>query len=52
MLSYRLGCKENGRRKEPSLAKTDKGKIILLSKCAVRGSKKSRLSKSKKLLGY
>ena len=38
--------------KNPKVAKTNKGKLIILSKCAVCDSKEWDLLKSKKLMDY
>ena len=47
MLSYCLKCWRNTESKNQKIAKTKKGKIMLLSKCAVCDSKKSRFMKEK-----
>ena len=44
MLSYCLKC-----RKNPKGSKTSNGKIKILSKCAICGSKKSKLIRFKEL---
>ena len=41
MPSYCLKCKKNTENINPRVSKTSKGKIMLLSKCAICGSKKS-----------
>ena len=38
--------------KNPSIVKTKNGRIILLSKCAVCDSKKSKFIKEQELTGY
>ena len=44
MLSYCLKCKKkNTENINPRVSKTSNGKTMLLSKCAICGSKKSRL---------
>ena len=43
MLSYCLKCRKNTVRKNPEVAKTKNGGIMLLSNSAVCNSKKSRL---------
>ena len=43
MLSYCLKCKKNTESKNPKVLKTNNSKIMLLSKCAICGSKKSNL---------
>ena len=47
MLSYCLKCWRNTESKNQKVVKTKKGKIMLLSKCAVCDSKKSRFMKEK-----
>ena len=42
MLSYCLNCRENTENKNPKVARTKNGRIILLSICAVCNSKKSK----------
>ena len=51
MLSYFLKCREKGSKKQ-KFANTNKEKLIILFKYAEYGSRKSRLSKSKKLADY
>ena len=45
MLSYCLKCRKNTESKNPKVARTKNGRIMLLSKCAVCNSKKSRFLK-------
>ena len=46
MLSYYcLKCRKNVESKNPKVAKTKNGRIMLLSKCAVCDSKKSKFIK-------
>ena len=45
MLSYCLKCRKNAESKKVRVAKKNKGKIMLLSKCEVNDSKKSRFIK-------
>ena len=53
MLLYCLKCRKNTQNQNQKVAKINKGKLIILSKCAVCDSKKFQdLSKSKKLLDY
>ena len=47
MLSYCLKDRKNTESKNPRVAKTNKGRLIILSKCAVRDSKKLRFIKGK-----
>ena len=41
MLSYCLKCRKNTESKDPKVVRTENGRIMLLSKCAVCDSKKS-----------
>ena len=45
MLSYCLKCRKNTESKNPKVAKTKNRRIMLLSKCAVCDSKKSKFIK-------
>ena len=45
MLSYCLKCRKNTGNKNPEVVKTKKGRIMLLSKCAVCNSKISKFLK-------
>ena len=45
MLLHNLRCRKNTESKNPKFAETKKGRIMLLSKCAVCGSKKSKFIK-------
>ena len=45
MLSYCLKCSKNKESKNPKVARTKDGRIMLLSKCAVCDSKKLKLIK-------
>ena len=45
MLSYCLKCKKNTERINPRVSKTTNGKTMMLSKCAICGSKKSEFIK-------
>ena len=45
MLSYCLNCRRNTESKNPKVVRTKNGKIMLLSKCAVCNSKKSKFIK-------
>ena len=45
MLSYCLKCKKNTKNINPRVSKTNNGRTMLLLKCAIRGSKKSRFIK-------
>ena len=48
MSSYCLKCQKNTESKSPKVAKTKSGRIMLLSKCAVCDSKKSKFIKQQK----
>ena len=50
MLSYFL--KYRKKTKNPKVVKTENGRMMLLSKCAMCNSKKLNLLKSKKLKDY
>ena len=45
MLNYCLKCKENTNNMDAKMKKTKNGKLMLLSKCAVCRSKKSKFIK-------
>ena len=45
MLSCCLKCKKNTDSINPRVLKTTNGKTVMLSKCAICGSKKSKASK-------
>ena len=45
MLSYCLKCKKNTESKNPKIARTKNRRIMLLSKCLVCDSKKSKFIK-------
>ena len=45
MLLYCLKCTKNTESKNPKVVKTKTGRIMLLSKCAVRESTKSKFIK-------
>ena len=51
MLSYCLKCRKNTEIKNPKVATTKNGRIMLLSKCAMCDSKKSKLIKEQKASG-
>ena len=46
MESYCLKCKKNTENVDPEISSTSNGKAMILSKCAICGSKKSRFSKN------
>ena len=51
MLSYCLTCKRNTESINPKVLKTTNGKAIILSKCSVSGSKKSKFIKQQEAKG-
>ena len=51
MLSYCLKCKRNTESINPKVLKTTNGKAIILSKCAIRGSNKSKFIKEQQAKG-
>ena len=51
MLSYCLKCKKDTENTNPVISKTSNGKTMILSKCAVCGSKKSRFIKKQEASG-
>ena len=46
MLSYCLKCRKNTESINPKVLKTSNGKTMILSKCALCGSKKSKFIRS------
>ena len=51
MKSYCLKCRKNTENINPRVSKTSNGKTILLSKCAISGTKKSRFIKNQEQKG-
>ena len=51
MLLYYLKCRKNTERKNPKVAGTKNGIIMLLSKCALCDSKKSKFIKDQEASG-
>ena len=51
MLSYCLKCKKNIESINPKVSKTTNGKTMILSKCAICGSKKSKFIKEQQAKG-
>ena len=49
MSSYSLKCKKNTENINPRVSKTSNDKTILLSKCAIFGSKKTRFMKKQNI---
>ena len=52
MLTYWLKCRKKTESKNPKVARTKNGRIMLLSKYAVEIVKNRNLLKSKKLVDY
>ena len=48
MLSYCLKCKKNTDSINPKVSKTTNGKAMILSTCAICGSKKSKFIKEQR----
>ena len=51
MESYCLKCKKHTKNINPQVSSTSNGKIMILSKCAICGSKKSRFIKNQEEKG-
>ena len=51
IVSYCLKCKKNTESINPKVSKTSNGKTIILSKCAVCDSKKSKFVKEQQVKG-
>ena len=51
MLSYCLKCRRNIESINPKVSKTTNGKAIVLSTCAICGSKKSKFIKQQEAKG-
>ena len=51
MLSYCLKCKRNTESINPKVSKTTNSKTMILSTCAICGSKKSKCIKQKEAKG-
>ena len=43
MESYCLKCKKNTENIDPEVSRTSNGRVMILSKCAVCGSKKTQI---------
>ena len=53
MLSCCLKCRKNTENINPEVSKTSNGKTMILSKCAICGSKKSKfIKKQEAMLSY
>ena len=51
MLSYSLKCRKNTESKNPKVVRTKNGRIMLLSKCSLSNSKKSKFLKEQEARG-
>ena len=51
MKSYCLKCRKNTENINPRVSKTSNGRTMVLSKCAICGSKKSRFIKNEETEG-
>ena len=51
MLSYCLKCRKNAESINSKVSKTTNGKTMILSKCAICGSKKSKFIKEQQAEG-
>ena len=51
MLSYCLKCKNNTESVNPRVSSTSNGRTMILSKCAICGSKKSKFNKNEEAKG-
>ena len=51
MLSYCLKCKRNTENIDPNVSATSNGKTMILSKCAICDSKKSKFIKKQEAKG-
>ena len=52
MLSYCFKCRRNTKSINPKVSKTTNGKAIILSTCAICGSKKSKFIKEQEAKGF
>ena len=51
MESYCLKCKKHTKNIDPQVSSTSTGKLMILSKCAICGSKKSKFIKKQEASG-
>ena len=51
MLSYCLNCKKNTEGIDPKVSATSNGRTMILSKCVIYGSKKSKFIKKQEAKG-
>ena len=51
MESYFLKCRQNPENIDPKVSASSNGRVMILSKCAICGSKKSRFIKNQEAKG-
>ena len=51
MKSYCLKCRKNTENIDPKMSNSSNGRTVILSKCAIYGSKKSRFIKNQETKG-
>ena len=51
MESYCLICRKNTENMDPTVSASSNGRVMILSKCAICGSKKSRFIKNQEAKG-
>ena len=51
MESYCLKCRKNTENIDPKVSASSNGRVMILSKCAICGSKKSRFIKNQEVKG-
>ena len=51
MESYCLKCRKNAENIDPTVSSTSNGKVMILSKCVICGSKKSKFIKNQQAKG-
>ena len=51
MESYCLKCRKNAENIDPTVSSTSNGKVMILSKCVICGSKKSKFIKKQQAKG-
>ena len=51
MESYCLKCRKNTKNIDPKISSSGNGRVMIISKCAISGSKKSRFIKNQEPKG-
>ena len=51
MESFCLKCKKNTENMDPDVSSSSNGRVIILSKCAICGNKKSKFIKNQEVKG-